>query len=173
MPAAGPRLLLLRLRKRQRKVKRVSAASVHAGAAVTHGRVGSRWQGSRPERREGRVALEDLGERHATRGAEVVVVEAAKTGKEGENGGCSERACRAALTHGRVGSRWRGSRLERLEGRAALEDLGERHASRGAEVVAAEAAQTAKDGEKGECSERACRAAVTHGRVGSMAGQQT
>ena len=101
MPAAGPRLLLTRLRTRQRKVKRASAASVHA---VTHGRVGSRWQGSRLERREGRVALEGLGERHASRGAEVVVAEAAQTAKEGDKGECSERACRAAVTHGRVGS---------------------------------------------------------------------
>eukprot|EP00964_Phaeocystis_antarctica_P071957 scaffold43949_cov50-Phaeocystis_antarctica.AAC.3 len=58
---------------------------------VTHGRVGSRWQGSRQERREGRVALEDLGERHARRGADVVNLEAAHTAKEGEQGECSER----------------------------------------------------------------------------------
>ena len=127
---------------------------MHAVAALTHGRVGSRWQGSRPERREGRVALEDLGERHATLGAEVVVVEAAQTAKEGEKGECSERACCGAVTHGRVGSRWQGSRLERREGRVALERLGERHATRGAEVVGVEAAHTAKEGEKGESSER-------------------
>ena len=76
---------------------------------------------------------------------------------------------------GRTGGwvRWQGSRLEQRERRVALEGLGERHASRGAKVVAHEAAHTAKEGEKGECSERACRAAVAHGRVGSMAGQQT
>eukprot|EP00964_Phaeocystis_antarctica_P061813 scaffold36961_cov56-Phaeocystis_antarctica.AAC.1 len=76
---------------------------------------------------------------------------------------------------GRTGEwvRWQGSRLERREGRVAVEDLGERHATRGAEVVPAEAAHTAKEGEKGECSERACCGALTHGRVGSMAGQQT
>eukprot|EP00964_Phaeocystis_antarctica_P007011 scaffold3797_cov55-Phaeocystis_antarctica.AAC.1 len=139
MPAAGPRSLLTRLRKRQRKVKRASAAS-----------------GSRPERCEGRVALERLGERHARRGAEVVAVEAAQTAKEGEEGECSERACGAAVTHGRVGSRWQGSRLERREGRVALEDLGERHATLGAELVVAEAAHAAKEGEKGKRSERAC-----------------
>ena len=61
-----------------------------------------------------------------------------------------------ALTHGRVGSRWQGSRLERREGRVALEGLGERHATLRTEVVVAEAAHTAKDAEKGECSERAC-----------------
>ena len=86
------------------------------------GRTGEwvQMQGSRLELLEGRIALERLGERHASRGAEVVVVEAAQTGKEGEKGECSERVCCAALTHGRVGSRWQGSRLERREGRVAL-----------------------------------------------------
>ena len=48
-----------------------------------HGRVGSMaaWQGSRPERLEGLVALEGLGERHATLGAELVFGEAAHTAK--------------------------------------------------------------------------------------------
>ena len=97
MPPAGPRSLNWRLRKRQKQVKRASAASVACCAAVTHGRVGSRWQGSRLERREGRVALEDLGERHASRGAEAVLAEAAQTAKEGEQGECRERAWRGAL----------------------------------------------------------------------------
>eukprot|EP00964_Phaeocystis_antarctica_P001631 scaffold860_cov57-Phaeocystis_antarctica.AAC.1 len=120
------------------------------------GRTGAwvRWQGSRPERREGRVALERLGERHAFHGAEVVVAEAAHTAKEGEKGECSARACCAAVTHGRVGSRWQGSRPERREGRVALERLDERHASHGAEFVLPEAAHTAKEGEKGGCSAR-------------------
>ena len=77
---------------------------------------------------------------------------------------------------GRTGEwvRWQGSRLERREGRVALERLGERHAFRGAEVVGAEAAQTAKEGEKGECSERACCGGLgARASVGSMAGQQT
>eukprot|EP00964_Phaeocystis_antarctica_P135067 scaffold99413_cov65-Phaeocystis_antarctica.AAC.3 len=69
--------------------------------------------------------------------------------------------------------RWQGSRLERRESRVALEGLGERHATRGAELVVAEAAHRAKEGGKGECSERACCGAVRHGHVGSMAGQQT
>eukprot|EP00964_Phaeocystis_antarctica_P009611 scaffold5230_cov55-Phaeocystis_antarctica.AAC.3 len=64
--------------------------------------------------------------------------------------------CQGPVTHGRVGSRWQGSRLERFEGRVALEDLDERHAGRGAEFVAVEAAQTAKEGEQGKRSERAC-----------------
>ena len=38
-----------------------------------------RWQGSRLELLEGLVFLEALRERHATLGAEVVVVEAAHT----------------------------------------------------------------------------------------------
>ena len=42
-----------------------------------------RWQGSRPERLEGGVALQGLGERHATLRAEVVAVEAAHTAKAG------------------------------------------------------------------------------------------
>ena len=113
-----------------------------------------RWQGSGLELREGRVSLEGLGECHASRGAEVVVEEAAHTAKEGEKGECSERACGAAVMHGRVGSRWQGSRLEVREGRVALEHLGERHASRGADAVAVEAAHTAKEGEQGESSER-------------------
>ena len=71
-------------------MKRASAASVHAA-----GRYGMggwvRWQGSRPEVREGRIALQGLGERHAFRGAELVLAEAAHTAKEGEKGECSER----------------------------------------------------------------------------------
>ena len=57
--------------------------------------------------------------------------------------------------------RWQGSGLELREGRVSLEGLGECHAILGAEVVAGEAAQTAKEGEKDECSERVCCAAVT------------
>jgi hypothetical protein len=38
-----------------------------------------RWQGSRPERLEGGVALERLGERHATLGPELVVAEPGHT----------------------------------------------------------------------------------------------
>ena len=38
-----------------------------------------RWQGSRPERLQGRISLQGLGDRHGTRGAEVVAVEAAHT----------------------------------------------------------------------------------------------
>ena len=58
-----------------------------------------------------------------------------------------------------------------LEG---LEGLGKRHASLGAELVHAEAAQTAKGkSEEGQCSERACCGVARHGQVGSMAGQQT
>ena len=53
-----------------------------------------RWQGSRPELCEGRVALEGLGERHATLGAEGVAVEPVHTAKEGEKGECSERCMR-------------------------------------------------------------------------------
>ena len=68
---------------------------------------------------------------------------------------------------------WQGSIHERLEGRIFLEGLGDRHATLGAEVVAVEAAHTAKEVDKGQCSERACCRAVRHGRVGSMAGQQT
>ena len=41
------------------------------------------WQRSRPERLEGGVALERLGERHAALGAELVAVEPAHTAKEG------------------------------------------------------------------------------------------
>ena len=40
-----------------------------------------RWQGSRPEPLQGSVALEGLGERHATLGAELVFGEAAHTAK--------------------------------------------------------------------------------------------
>ena len=54
-----------------------------------------------------------------------------------------------------------------------LEGVNHRHATRGVEFVAAKATQMANEGEKGECSERACRWAVAHGRVGSKAGQQT
>ena len=50
-----------------------------------------RWQGSRPELLEGRIFLEGLGDRHATRGAEFVALEAAQTGKEGGKGKSSER----------------------------------------------------------------------------------
>ena len=42
-----------------------------------------RWQGSILEPLEGGVALEGLGERHATLGAELVVLEPAHTAKEG------------------------------------------------------------------------------------------
>ena len=91
MPPAGPRLLLWRLRTRRKEGEKGECSERACCGAVTHGRVGSRWQGSRLERREGRVALERLGERHATRGAEVVGVEAAHTAKEGEKGESSER----------------------------------------------------------------------------------
>ena len=40
--------------------------------------------------------------------------------------------------------RWQGSRLEHLEGGIALQGLGERHATLKTEVVAVEAAHTAK-----------------------------
>ena len=46
--------------------------------------------------------------------------------------------------------RWRGSRLEELEGGVALERLGERHAALGAELVEFEPAHTATEGEKGQ-----------------------
>ena len=49
------------------------------------------WQGSRLEEREGGIALQGLGERHATLGAELVAVEPAHTVKAGEKGQCSER----------------------------------------------------------------------------------
>ena len=42
-----------------------------------------RWQGSRHEVREGGIALQGLGERHATLGAEVVAVEPAHTVEAG------------------------------------------------------------------------------------------
>ena len=42
-----------------------------------------RWQGSRHKVLEGGVALEGLGERHATLVAELVAVEPAHTAKEG------------------------------------------------------------------------------------------
>eukprot|EP00964_Phaeocystis_antarctica_P136634 scaffold101082_cov49-Phaeocystis_antarctica.AAC.2 len=45
-----------------------------------------RWQGSGLEVREGRVSLEGLGDRHAPRGAELVVVEAAHTAKRSSIG---------------------------------------------------------------------------------------
>ena len=48
-----------------------------------------------------------------------------------------------------------GSRLEVREGGVALEGLGERHAALGAELVVAEPAHTAKEGEK-EQVQRAC-----------------
>ena len=51
--------------------------------------------------------------------------------------------------------RWQGSGLELREGRVSLEGLGERHAIPGAEVVAGEAAQTAKEGDKGQGQGRA------------------
>eukprot|EP00964_Phaeocystis_antarctica_P091078 scaffold58354_cov54-Phaeocystis_antarctica.AAC.2 len=50
--------------------------------------------------------------------------------------------------------RWQGSRLEVREGRISLQGLGDRHATLGAEVVPLEPAQLAKEGEKGQCSER-------------------
>eukprot|EP00964_Phaeocystis_antarctica_P005891 scaffold3211_cov61-Phaeocystis_antarctica.AAC.1 len=57
--------------------------------------------------------------------------------------------------------RWQGSRLERREGRVALERLGDRHASRGADLVPAEAAHTAKEGkERARAASVACRGAV-------------
>ena len=64
------------------KVKRASAASVHAVGPQGMGRW-VRWQGSRLELREARAALEGLSERHATLGAEVVVFKAAQTAKPG------------------------------------------------------------------------------------------
>ena len=70
--------------------------------------------------------------------------------------------------------RWQGSRLQLREGGVALEGLGERHASLGAEVVDAEAAQTAKEKVKrASAASVHARGAARHGRVGSMAGQQT
>jgi hypothetical protein len=86
MPPLGPSLLFMSLRKRRReKVKRASAASVHAvGSQGKGGWV--RWRGSRQERLEGGVALEGLGERHATLGAELVVRKAAQTVKPGWEG---------------------------------------------------------------------------------------
>ena len=51
--------------------------------------------------------------------------------------------------------RWQGSRREPREGRVFLQGLGERHATGGAEVVAGEAAQTAKEGDKGQGQGRA------------------
>eukprot|EP00964_Phaeocystis_antarctica_P011152 scaffold6132_cov60-Phaeocystis_antarctica.AAC.2 len=53
--------------------------------------------------------------------------------------------------------RWQGSRHERLEGLIFLEGLGDRHAARGAERVAVEAAHTAKAGEQGKGCERGAR----------------
>ena len=52
---------------------------------ATHGRVGSMRmrRGSRPEHLQGRIALQGLGECHATLGAEVVVAEPAHTVKAG------------------------------------------------------------------------------------------
>ena len=46
-----------------------------------HGREWVQWQGSRPERLQGGVALERLGERQAAFGAELVVAEPAHTAK--------------------------------------------------------------------------------------------
>ena len=67
--------------------------------------------------------------------------------RQGEKGKWSERACCGTVRHGWV--RWQGSRPERLEGRIALQGLGERHASLRAEVVEQEAAHTAKAGWEG------------------------
>ena len=53
--------------------------------------------------------------------------------------------------------RWKGSRLEIREGRVLLEGLGDRHATLGAELVAVEAAHTAKAGEQGKGCERGAR----------------
>ena len=53
-----------------------------------------RWPGSKREPLQGRVALEGLGERHATLGAELVFVEPARTAKgrvrrsKGSEGAC-------------------------------------------------------------------------------------
>ena len=68
---------------------------------------------------------------------------------------------------------WQGSRLERREGRVFLERLGDRHAIPGAEVVGAEAAQTATEGGKGQV-QRACMlwGPEAWAGIGSMAGQQ-
>ena len=53
-----------------------------------------RWLGSRPEALEGGVALEGLGERHATLGAELVEPEPAHTAKGSVGRGkCTEGAC--------------------------------------------------------------------------------
>ena len=60
-----------------------------------------RWQGSRPEEREGRIALEGLGDRHALRGAELGEDEAAHTATEGGKGNCKERACWSRVRRGR------------------------------------------------------------------------
>ena len=64
------------------KVKRASAASVHAVGPQGMGRW-VRWQGSRLQRLEGGVALEGLDERYATHGAEVIELEPAQTVKPG------------------------------------------------------------------------------------------
>ena len=58
---------------------------------------GFEMAGHRRERREGRVALEGLGERHATLRAEFVPAEAAHTAKEGGKGECSERCMPSGL----------------------------------------------------------------------------
>ena len=66
--------------------------------------------------------------------------------KEGCEGASAVRV-HAAVSKGMGGwVRSQGSRLEPLEGGVALERLGERHAALGAEVVAVEAAHTAKGG---------------------------
>ena len=65
----------------------ISASSVHAVGAKGKGEW-IRWQGSRQERIEGCVALEGLGERHASVGVKFVVLEAAQIEK-GQV--CSER----------------------------------------------------------------------------------
>ena len=48
-----------------------------------HGWAWVQWPGSRPEYLDGRVALEGLGERLATLGAELVVSKPLHTAKEG------------------------------------------------------------------------------------------
>ena len=93
IPPSEPSLLLSSLRTRRRQgEKGRCTVSVHAVGPQGMGRW-VRWQGSRLERLEGGIALQGLGERHATLGAEVVVAEAAHTAKAGGKGRCSERAC--------------------------------------------------------------------------------
>ena len=106
-----------------------------------------RWQGSRPELLEGGVALQSLGERHATLGAELVVVEPAHTAKEkGGWEGQVQHVCACCRTVRRGWVWWQGSRQELLEGRIALQGFGERHATLGAELVLVEPAHTAEAG---------------------------